>query len=202
LPRSGSLLPKTANILTPPTTHSLSVNYERFAGDTCRGQEVRPRASLIGGSIPTMKRITMRKELILSLMLLAAPFAVADNAVEVINLKGDDYTVSKALPEEIIGLYKYEGKGEPIVEIRSNGTGLFQPHGVPAIPIKIWINVDENGEPHRQIGTGLRYRYTLLIRYGEGGDGNYPAGGYDLMDVTMLKDQGVAMIYGERTRQL
>lgn len=142
------------------------------------------------------------KRLLLVLMMLAAPFAFAAGDVEVINLQGDDYTVSKSLPEEILGVYQYEGKGEPIVQIDRNGSGLFQPHGMPAIPIKIWIAVDADGTPRRQVGTELRYRYTLLIQYGEGGGGNYPAGKYDLMDVTMLKDQGIAMIYGERTRQL
>ena len=126
--------------------------------------------------------------------------AAAD--VETIELMGDSYTVSKTLPEEILGLYKYEGKGDPIVQINADSTGLFQPHGMPAIPIKIWIHMDESGVPHRQVGTELRYRYTLLIQYGEGGDGNYPAGKYDLIDVTMLKDDGRAVVLGERIRSL
>ncbi len=144
----------------------------------------------------------MRRELLLALLLLATPLAIAENDVQVINLHGDDYTISKTLPDEIIGLYQYEGKGEPIVEINSDGKGRFQPHGRPPINIAIWIAVDENGAPRRQIGNEQRYRYTLLIQYGPGGDGNYPEGKYDLMDVTMLKDQGIAMIFGERTRQL
>jgi len=133
------------------------------------------------------------------LMLCSIAFA---GEVETINLKGDDYLVSKELPQEIIGLYKYEWKGEPIIQINSDNTGLFQPHGVPAIPIKTWIHVDANGEPHRQVGTPQRYRYTLLVQYGEGGDGNYPAGGYDLLGITILRDEGRASILGERFRSL
>jgi hypothetical protein len=143
----------------------------------------------------------MKKYLIAVLMLLGAPLIAAAD-VEVINLQGTDYTVSKTLPAEILGRYQYEGKDEPIVEINADGTGLFQPHGMPAIAIRIWIDVDQNGVPRRQVGTELRYRYTLLIQYGEGGGGNYPAGKYDLMDVTMLKDQGIATIFGERQRRL
>src|SRR5690606_27328350 len=120
-----------------------------------------------------------KKELLLVLLLLAAPLAGAAGDVEVINLKGDDYTVSKSLPDEIVGLYEYEGKGEPIVQINADGTGLFQPHGVPPIKIEIWIAVDQDGTPMRQLGTELRYRYTLLIQYGPGGGGNYPQGEYD-----------------------
>lgn len=128
--------------------------------------------------------------------------AGAQEKPEIINLKGHDYTVSRTLPGEILGKYLYEAQGEPIVEIRADGTGVFQPHGVPAIPIRIWIDVDEKGVPRREIGSELRYRYTLLVQYGESSNGNYPSGSYGLLDVTMLKDEGIAMMLGERIRRL
>ena len=130
------------------------------------------------------------------------PVAAVSADLEKIEIMGDSYTVSKSLPDEIIGTYEYEGKGEPIVQINADGTGLFQPHGMPPIKIEIWIDVDDNGEPRRQVGTEQRYRYTLLIQYGPGGDGNYPSGKYDLMSVTMLKDEGKALVLGERIRYL
>jgi len=141
---------------------------------------------------------------LLALVLPLALIAGVANAqqTETVNLKGRDYTVSRTLPGEILGRYLYEGKGEPVVEIRADGTGVFQPHGMPAIPIRIWIDVDENGAPRREVGSELRYRYTLLVQYGDGGDGNYPPGGYDLLDVTMLKDEGIALVLGERIRKL
>jgi hypothetical protein len=132
----------------------------------------------------------------------AIPLMVSAADPETIDLDGRSYTVSKTLPQEILGVYLYEGKGEPIVEIKNDGTGQFQPHGVAPIPIKVWIDVDDKGVPRREVGTELRYRYTLLIQYGEGGGGNYPAGKYDLMGITMLKDQGKAIILGERIRAL
>lgn len=145
----------------------------------------------------------MNRYSLLAVVLFAVAPCVATAAdVQTIELMGDTYTVSKTLPDEIIGTYEYEGKGEPIVQINADGTGLFQPHGMPAIPIKIWIDVDDNGVPRRQVGTEQRYRYTLLVQYGEGGDGNYPAGKYDLMGVTMLKDEGKALVLGERIRYL
>lgn len=145
----------------------------------------------------------MKPSSLLTLILFSAAITSAIAAdVEHIELMGDRYAVSTALPEEILGIYRYEGKGAPIVQINADGTGLFQPHGMAAIPIKIWIHIDENGAPHRQVGTEQRYRYTLLIQYGEGGDGNYPAGKYDLIDVTMLKDEGRAIVLGERVRSL
>jgi hypothetical protein len=137
-----------------------------------------------------------------SMLLACTPLLSAAADVEKMEIMGDSYTVSKTLPAEILGTYHYEGKGEPIVQINADGTGLFQPHQRPAIPIKIWIDVQDDGTPRRQVGTEQRYRYTLLIQYGAGGDGNYPAGKYDLMGVTMLKDEGKAIILGERIRQL
>lgn len=143
-----------------------------------------------------------RSILFLASVFIATAYVSAQDKVETINLQGKDYTVSKTLPKEIIGTYRYEEKGEPIVQINDDGTGLFQPHGLAAIPIKIWIDVDAKGEPRREIGTEKRYRYTLLIQYGQGGDGNYKAGSYDLLDVTMLKDEGIATILGERVMKL
>lgn len=143
-----------------------------------------------------------RTSFIAALLLAASPLVVSSNDVQTIELKGDTYTVSATLPSEIIGTYLYEGQGEPIVQINADGTGLFQAHGMPPIPINIWIDVDESGEPRRQVGTEQRYRYTLLIQYGAGGGGNYAEGAYDLMGVTMLKDRGVAIVLGERKRQL
>lgn len=146
------------------------------------------------------------KKLILTLMFVILACAVqsaqAQCEIETINLEGRDYTVCKKLPEEIYGTYRYEETKDPIIVINKDGTGLFQPHGMPAIPIKIWIDVDEKGEPRKEVGNEQRYRYTLLIQYGAGGGGNYKEGAYDLLDVTMLKDEGIAMILGERIRRL
>jgi hypothetical protein len=152
----------------------------------------------------------MKKTILALALVLAALLAVFAQAqeekdakkVETINLMGKDYTVSKVLPDEIIGIYQYEEKSEPEIEIKKDGTGFFQPHKMPKIPIRIWIDVDEKGVPRREVGIEQRYRYTLLIQYGEGGGGNYKADSYDLLDVTMLKDQGIAMILGERIRRL
>ena len=122
--------------------------------------------------------------------------------VEKIDLMGKTYTVTKNFPQEILGLYKYEGKGDPIVKLEENGEGLFQPHMVNPIKIKFWIDCDENGIIRKQEGIEGRYQYTLLIQYLDGENGNYPAGKYDLMGVTVLKDLGRAVIYGERYKPL
>ena len=61
----------------------------------------------------------MRVFLILTTLFVCAAATFAQDAgtgkVETINLMGRDYTVSKDLPEEILGEYLYEGEKEPIV---------------------------------------------------------------------------------------
>lgn len=138
---------------------------------------------------------------ILSLMA-AAINTNAQHEMLTINLEGTAYTVSLNFPEEILGEYKYEGKGEPIVLLNKNGEGLFQPHGVPPIKIKFWMDCDKTGQWRRQDGIEGRYQYTLLIQYLESSNGNYPSGKYDLMGVTVLRDLGRAVIYGERYKPL
>ena len=128
--------------------------------------------------------------------------SIAQSEVEKIELMGKTYTVSKNFPQEILGLYKYEGKGDPIVQLEKNGEGLFQPHMLNPIKIKFWIDCDENGIIRKQEGIEGRYQYTLLIQYLDGENGNYPAGKYDLMGVTVLKDLGRSVIYGERYKPL
>jgi hypothetical protein len=129
---------------------------------------------------------------------------VANGQGEVItkDLEGTSYTVSQHFPPEILGKYTYEGKGEPIVLLNEDGTGLFQPHGVAPIKIKFWIDCDETGKWRRQDGIEGRYQYTLLIQYQESDSGNYPSGKYDLMGVAVLHDLGRAVIYGERYKAL
>lgn len=136
------------------------------------------------------------------LIFLLASFSLISKEVDIINLKGSDYLISSNIPEEIVGLYEYNSdNGEPVVKLNADGTGLFQPHGVPAIPIKFWIHMDPDGNPHREIGNELRYRYTLLVQYGVSNNTNYRAGEYDLFGVTMLKDEGIAVVF-DRKRKL
>jgi hypothetical protein len=145
----------------------------------------------------------MKKITIFILILLASMhFSFAQTMVETIELKGRKYTVSKQFPPEITGKYLYEGKSEPIVLLNPDGTGLFQPHQVDPIKIKFWIDCDENGAVRVQKGAEGRYQYTLLIQYLDGDNGNYPAGKYDLMGVLIIKDEGRAVIYGERYKNL
>lgn len=89
----------------------------------------------------------------------------SDCKVEKIELKGDIYTVSKCFPNDILGLYKYEGEKAPIVYLGADGKGRFQKHGVSEQDIEFWIDCDENGVLRKKdYGNGV-VQYTLLIKY-------------------------------------
>jgi hypothetical protein len=141
----------------------------------------------------------------LVILLFAVSFvkhSFAQTKVESFNLLGTEYTVTKNFPDDIIGLYNYEGVGEPIIKLESNGFGLFQPHMVEPIKIEFWIDCDADGTIRKQEGVNGRYQYTLLIKYLDGSNGNYPVGKLDLMGVMVLPDLGYVSIYGERLKPL
>lgn len=117
--------------------------------------------------------------------------------VERKTVKGCPVLVSAQLPKEVRGTYRYEGEGAPLIVLEP-GANQFQPHDVPPIDIDVWVRVDANGRPMLEVGEG-GHRYTLVVEYGAGGDGNYPPGSYDFFDVSFFK-RGVASMLGERTR--
>ncbi len=114
--------------------------------------------------------------------------AMAQVKVETIDLKGKNHTVTKDIPadlKEILGLYKCDTKdGYPIVELRADGTGRFQFHGVEPDNIEFWLDCDEKGEIRKQTGEGGNYGVTLLYKYTSGS----MAGQYDLLGVMVSKN--------------
>ena len=129
-------------------------------------------------------------------------FAFAQNKVETLDLMGKTYTVTKAIPPEIVGTYLYESIGEPKVLLEKDGTGYFQPHQTNPISIKFWVDCDEAGKWRNQVGGTGRYQYTLVIKYLDGNNGNYKVGTYDLMGVMVQPDMNRVAIYGERYKPL
>lgn len=142
------------------------------------------------------------KKLFITFIITLGSLLYAQAQIESIDLAGKKYTVTKTFPSEIIGKYLYEGKGEPIVLLNDDGTGLFQPHMKKPIQIKFWIDCDEKGVIRKQQGSEGRYQYTLLIQYLNSDNGNYSSGKYDLMDVAILRDLKRVVIYGERYMDL
>lgn len=126
--------------------------------------------------------------------------------VEKFTINGNIYYGTKSIPEDIIGIYKYEKIKEPIVEIKKDGTGYFQVHEVPKYPVEYWIETDEKGTVHkRKSAANSNYQVVLILKYGSNGESGWRganAGTYDRIEVTMAFTEGYAIVLGERFRKL
>ena len=113
---------------------------------------------------------------------------------------------TKALPQDIIGYYQYEKTKEPIVDIRKDGTGLFQVHDVKAYPVEFWIETDEKGIIKKQTSTeNSNYKVVLIVKYGSNGETGWRganAGTYTRIDVGVAYNLGYAIVLGERFKKL
>lgn len=113
---------------------------------------------------------------------------------------------TKALPQDIIGYYQYEKNKEPIVDIRKDGTGLFQVHDVKAYPVEFWIETDEKGIIKKQTSTeNSNYKVVLIVKYGSNGETGWRganAGTYTRIDVGVAYNLGYAIVLGERFKKL
>lgn len=127
--------------------------------------------------------------------------AFGQQKVEKFVIDEKTYYGTKAIPEEILGYYQYEKDKEPIVDLKKDGTGLFQVHGVKAYPIEYWIETDEKGTIQKQTGPTGNYMMVLVLKYGSNGESGWRganAGTYTRISVAVAKDQGYAIILGER----
>ena len=126
--------------------------------------------------------------------------------VEKFTVNENTYYGTKLIPEEIIGLYKYEKVKDPIVEINKDGTGYFQLHDVTKYPVEYWIETDEKGIIYkRKSDVNSNYQVVLILKYGSNGESGWRGareGEYDRIDVTMAFTEGYAIILGERFRKL
>lgn len=137
--------------------------------------------------------------LVLAVVLAAAQAVAAPPTVKQIELNGETIHVTSAIPPELEGTYLYEQQGEPIIELKKDGTGTFQPHGVAGIPVTYWLRSDEAGVPLKKLGEGNpNYMYVIVLQYGPGGGGNYPEGGYGMWAWARDVAGGCAIILGER----
>lgn len=115
---------------------------------------------------------------------------------------GDRYYAAASQDPRFVGTYKTESRGAwgpPIVQLEATGKGVFQPHGVAPIPLDWWMETTPAGELQKIKGVAGD-RYTLVVRYGPGGGGNYPEGRFQRMQLDLWPDKAVIM--GERVKPL
>ena len=126
--------------------------------------------------------------------------------VKQFTIDGKTYYGTKALPQEITGLYKYEKTKEPIVEINKDGSEKFQVHDVPAYPVEYWIETDAKGVVQkRKSDTNSNYQVVLILLYGDNGQTGWKGdkkGKHDRIEVTLAFSLGYAIVMGERYKAL
>jgi hypothetical protein len=127
-------------------------------------------------------------------------------SVEKFTIDNNTYYGTKAIPDEIIGFYQYEKTKEPIVDIRKDGTGLFQVHDVKAYPVEFWIETDEKGLIQKQTSqANSNYKVVLIVKYGSNGESGWRganAGTYTRIDVGVAYNLGYVIVLGERFKKL
>lgn len=132
--------------------------------------------------------------------------AAQSQKVESFTIDNKTYYGTKQIPAEITGHYLYEEKGEPIVDIEKNGTGLFQRHGVKAYPVEYWIVTRPDGTIKAQTSKVNRnYIVVLILKYGSNGESGWKGemeGTIDLMEVAVDIERGYVTCYSERFKKL
>lgn len=106
--------------------------------------------------------------------------------------------VSRSFPPNILGTYLYEKRGEPIIELRGDGTGRFQAHMIAPIAIRWWLKSSPTGVPDKVTGRNGNYRYTVVLQYLNSTNGNYPSGSYASWYLDTDVAAGCSIILGER----
>ena len=125
--------------------------------------------------------------------------------VKQFTINNNTYYGTKAIPDEFIGVYKYEKDKEPIVDVQKDQMGKFQVHGVPAYPAEFWIETDAQGNIQKRTGVNNNYQVVLILQYGDNGQSGWKGdkkGTYDRIEATVAYDQGFVIILGERFKIL
>ncbi|RZJ55440.1 MAG: hypothetical protein EOO45_29375 [Flavobacterium sp.] len=148
----------------------------------------------------------MRTILLVALALLMFTAKAFAQEVKTFTIDGKTYYGTKAIPQEITGVYQYEKTKEPIVDIRQDGSGFFQTHDVPKYPVEYWIETDARGIVQKKKSeTNSNYQVVLILLYGDNGEAGWKGankGKYDRIDVVMAFDRGYGIVMGERYRKL
>ena len=117
--------------------------------------------------------------------------AYAQTGVTKVTEKGEDYFITTKANTNFIGLYKYEGKKEPIVQLNADGTGLFQLHGTPSKEMIWGIESDAKGVAKElKVVWGSVYRLWYQVD-----------GVWDIVQFSDHTDERILYILGERTKK-
>ncbi|AWH85778.1 hypothetical protein HYN59_11950 [Flavobacterium album] len=141
--------------------------------------------------------------LLFTVATISAPAQTKD--VKQFVIDGATFYGTKAIPDELLGFYQYEKTKAPIVDVKREGQGKFQPHDVPAYPTEFWVQTDAKGNIEKTTGVNGNYMVILIVLYGDNGESGWKGdkkGRYDRMQAVVAYDQGYAIILGERFKPL
>lgn len=122
-----------------------------------------------------------------------------------VEIKNEVYYLTKEIPGyNIIGDYTYEDKGsEPIVKLNTDGTGLFQLHGMGQTPMIWGIECEMNGTLKKQEGSfGAIYLLWYQIKEKHKGKTweSGEVGAWDAVQFSVRFNDRKLLILGERVK--
>lgn len=122
---------------------------------------------------------------------LFATSAYAQSPVTKVTVKDEVYFITTKMNYDILGLYKYESKGEPIVELNKDGTGIFQLHQMPQTPMVWGVECDSKGVAKElKVVWGSVYRLWYKAKDKE----------WDIIQLSVHTDEKKIYILGERIK--
>ncbi len=123
--------------------------------------------------------------LLFNLLCLFVTGSFAQANVTKVTVKDEVYYITTKMEYPITGLYKYENKGAPIVQLNEDGTGIFQLHGMPQKEMKWGIESDAKGVPKElKVVWGSVYRLWYQV-----GDE------WDIIQLSVHTDERIIYIY-------
>jgi hypothetical protein len=146
-----------------------------------------------------MGELSMKSALFCALALFGAGSAWAQPKVHSFTYDGSVVYGVNELPDvQLVGTYVYEGKKEPRVELRADGTGCWANHSRPCKTIRWWIQADANGKPLGQYGAGGSVHTLLFENIEAPSEGS--VGPYDGFQLVVDKVERKVIIAGEREK--
>ncbi|HEY6142452.1 MAG TPA: hypothetical protein VIV55_03355 [Flavobacterium sp.] len=108
-------------------------------------------------------------KLLFTILVLSATHSYAQLDVTKIISDNKDYFITRTINYPVTGIYLFEGKTEPIVELKGNGTGIFQFEDLTKKKIEWGIQCDNVGIPTAKKGYDYA-SYTLWYKNKDGKD--------------------------------
>lgn len=142
--------------------------------------------------------LPMRKIVTIILTLMTAPAIAQEPGVETFQYGTSTMHGIRELPQaNVVGTYLYEGKGEPRVELRADGSGCWANHQRECMPLKWWIEAYADGRPRGNIGpTGSVH--TLILKFDDAANG--AVGPYNAFELKVFNDERKILIADEREK--